>query len=114
MKQKFLAEYKADINLSVVAAMKDLAGKMTPDGAPKEFVVPAPPADGEEEKPESIAEREADAAMVRGPFVEAASMQQAAVQALVARLESDAERPIVPDVLEERYQPSSRLGKEKR
>merc|ERR1712151_1224821 len=52
--------------------------------------------------------------IVAGPFPEAATLQQAGVQAVASRFEADAERPLVPDILEERNPASSRFDREKR
>jgi len=116
MKQKFLADYRGSHVASAVAALKELAEKTPPDApAPKVFFVPAPPAEGEEEKPEAVAEREAIIEeIVIGPFAEPVAVQQAAIQALVARLEPGAENSLEPIVLEERYQRGSYLGEARR
>merc|ERR1712157_134484 len=70
MKQQFISEYKADLSRSAISAFKDLVGKMTPDGAPKEYLVPAALSEGEDEEPKAAAERDAILEMVSGPFPE--------------------------------------------
>merc|ERR1712217_499812 len=70
------------------------------------------PVDDEDVK--AAAERDAVSDLVAGPFPEATILQQAGLQAVASRLEADAERPLAPDILEERTPASSRFEREKR
>mmetsp|Transcript_3693 Transcript_3693/g.9475 ORF Transcript_3693/g.9475 Transcript_3693/m.9475 type:complete len:322 (-) Transcript_3693:109-1074(-) len=100
MKQRFMDAYCAEQEKSAKDALRDLAGRAGPDGAPKEYFVPIQP-EGEEERPELIAERDAAEELVEGPFPDATTMQQAAIQAFVALLD-DAENGLVIGVFEDR------------
>lgn len=106
LKQRYLDEYRSEHAQSAGNALKDLAARATPEGAPREYLVPGRPSEGEEEVPEAVAERAAVAEVVDGPFPEASTVQQAAIQAFVARLEAGVERPLTATVFEEKSQSS--------
>lgn len=105
LKRRYLDAYCAEHVQSAGNALKDLAARTTPDGAPREYLVPARPSEEEEEAAEAVAERVAVAEVVDGPFPDASAIQQAVLQAFAARFaEQEVEKPLTIIVFEDKVQ----------
>jgi hypothetical protein len=111
LKQSFLAEYGGECTKSAISAFKEL-GEKTATEMPSKYLVPQPPTEeGVEEPPEAAAERASIEELVSGPFPSSTAVAGPALQAFVARLADDAEKPLRVSVLEERSQTQFASGR---
>lgn len=112
LKRSFLTEYGGECGKSATSALKELAEKEVPSS----YLVPRPPTEeGVEEKPEAALERAQIEDLVAGPFPSKDGVAAPALQAFVARLADDAEKPLRVTVVEEGEQSqflSDRLRRE--
>lgn len=92
-RKAFAAEYGTEYADSAIAALHDLAERAEKYGVvPRDFVVPAPPANGEEEDPQAAEERAYAEAMVSGPFPQASDIKLGALKGLDAAFPAGGER----------------------
>jgi hypothetical protein len=106
LKSGFVEEYSSEHIKSATVAFTSLGEKTAERGGemPKAFLVPEPPTEeGVEEKPEAAAERASIEELVSGPFPANNAVSATAMQAFVARLGEEVEKPLSIRIVEDKY-----------